>query len=200
MLHLPVPQWNVQAEFLSTCFGKQTGPWSNSPLLVCQAAVLGGRVNLPCPSEEWVRAAFPVVLISGLKPSEKYQQLKILMERFRNFPLPRWHFPSWGFRTFPSPLVSPLCLYHLQSTWPRLLAGWNLLQLHFSDPGAHPQTRSDFWGHSSANWLASKFILDQSNNITRKSLCAEAESSFPSSKASWNSNFTPNSGVLLQSN
>lgn len=35
----------------------------------------------------------------------------------------------------------------------------------------HPQTRSDFWGHSSANWFSSKFMLDQSNNITRKSLC-----------------------------
>lgn len=36
VLHLTVPQWNVQAEFLSKCSGKQaTSPWLNSPLLVC---------------------------------------------------------------------------------------------------------------------------------------------------------------------
>lgn len=42
-----------------------------------------------CQSEEWACAVFPMVLISSLKPSKKYQQLKILLQNFRNFPVSR---------------------------------------------------------------------------------------------------------------
>lgn len=119
---------------------------SAAPCWFAKQQICGeGRGNPPRPSEEWARAAFPVVLNSSSKPSKKCQQLKILLGRFRNVPVSRKHFPSWGFGTFSSPLVSPLCLYQLQSTWPRLVAGWNLLQFHFSDHGvrAVPQTSPD---------------------------------------------------------